>query len=143
MTILVVDASVVVQVILRDPHTDQARALFKQADVRGDEIVAPQLLLFEATNVIRKRIRHDRASLDVGLQLLDDLLALPITPLDPPGLHHRALALAHAHNLGAHDAHYVALADLLGCNVWADDGHLLRAAGRLPFVRWIGEFGAG
>lgn len=105
MSFVVIDASVVFQVLVDERYTSQARALVAKVERGDDEIVAPQLLFFEVTNVIRKRLRRDRLPIGFGLQLLDDLLALPIVPLDPPGLHHRALALAHAHNLGGHDAH--------------------------------------
>jgi len=76
-----------------------------------------------------------------GIASIDDFLLLPITLLDPPGLHHQALTFAAAHSLGAHDAHYVALAYLFGCELWVDDRRMLRAVqGRLPFVKWIGDY---
>ena len=40
----------------------------------------------------------------------------------------------------AYDAQYLALADLLGCELWTADRRLVSAvAGKLPWVRWIGE----
>ncbi len=54
-----------------------------------------------------------------------------------PPLHHDALTLCDAHLLpAAYDAHYVALAQHLGCLFWTDDQRLLRLVGAvLPFVR--------
>jgi predicted nucleic acid-binding protein len=40
----------------------------------------------------------------------------------------------------AYDAQYLALADLLGCELWTADRRLVNAVGgKLPWVRWIGE----
>ena len=55
-----------------------------------------------------------------------------------------ALDIADAYGLpAAYDAHYLALADLLGCEFWTDDRRLLRQVSHdLLFVRWLGDFGA-
>ncbi len=68
-------------------------------------------------------------------------LAFPIEFHNPAGLHHEALVLADALGLPAtYDAHYLALAERVGCEVWTDDQRLLRqVATSLPFVRWIGD----
>jgi len=57
------------------------------------------------------------------------------------GSHFQALALADALDLAAtYDAHYLALAEHLGCELWTDDQRLMRrVASSLPFVRWIGD----
>ena len=59
-------------------------------------------------------------------------------------LYDRPLVLADEHNLpAAYGAHDVALAELLGAALWTADRRPLRAlGGRLPFVRWIAEYGA-
>ena len=46
------------------------------------------------------------------------------------------------HELAAvYDAHYVALAQMLGCSLWTADRNLVNAVQeKLPFVRWIGEY---
>jgi predicted nucleic acid-binding protein len=60
----------------------------------------------------------------------------------PSALYRQALVIADTHQLPAvYDAHYVALAQFLGCALWTDDRRLLRLLdGQLPFVRWIGDF---
>jgi len=106
-------------------------------------MIAPYLISVEVTNIIRKQIRASRLTLRDATAALERFLMLPIERLEPEGLHHRALALTEAHSLGAHDAHYVALAEMYGCDLWVDDERLLRAVrGRLPFVKWLGGYPA-
>jgi predicted nucleic acid-binding protein len=84
---------------------------------------------------------QDGISLTRAAEHLAAFLALPIEFLNPAGLHYQALVLADALGLPAtYDAHYLALAEHFGCELWTDDQRLLRhVAESLPFVRWIGD----
>src|SRR5438094_844573 len=118
-----VDASLAVKWILREERTELARALYRASLRSNEEIIAPPLLPIEVTNILRQRMRaQDELSLEDANALLDAFLALPITFHSPPGLHQRALALAVGFGLpAAYDAHYVALAEHFGCDLWTDD----------------------
>ena len=138
-----VDASLAVKWILEEVHGDRARALYLATVGAGQSIVAPPLLPIEVTNILRQRMRVANGITHVeAARLLTDFLAFAIEIRNFNGLHHRALALADTYGLpAAYDAHYVAVAERLGCELWTDDQRLLRTlAGRLPFVRWIGEY---
>jgi predicted nucleic acid-binding protein len=138
-----VDASVAVKWILPEELSDQARALYR-AHLRAREpIVAPTLLLYEVTNIVRQQLRARRVpSLVAAGRLLDDFLAFAIDFHDPPALHKQALAIADAFDLpAAYDAHYLALAEDFDCEFWTNDQRLLRRVGRsLPYVRWLGDY---
>ena len=138
-----VDASLAAKWILDEEHSDQAKALYR-ATVRATRaIVAPPLLPLEVTNILRRRTRvADGLSLDEATVLLDEFLALPIEIRNPDGLRRRALALAHAFDLpAAYDAHYLALAENLGCELWTDDEQWWRRAEpHVPFVRRLSTF---
>jgi predicted nucleic acid-binding protein len=138
------DSSVAAKWSFVEEHSLQARALLRDALAQQDPIVAPPLLPSEVANVIRQRLRQGQVRLDEARALLAQFLALPISLQAPETLYERALVLADEHNLPAvYDAHYVALAELLGATLWTADRRLLRAlGGRLPFVRWIAEYGA-
>jgi predicted nucleic acid-binding protein len=58
------------------------------------------------------------------------------------GLYDTALVIAEQNHLGAtYDAIYVAVAKSTNDELWTDDRRLLRAlGGRLPFVKWIGDY---
>jgi len=140
MADLVLDASVVVALLFAEPLTPQADLLITDAQRRGLRLNAPHLLPFEVTNAIRRRMRRDGLSLDEALTALNFFLALPIDLIVDHELHRQALRLTQAYGLGGQDAHYVALAQRLGCALWTADERLLRALGdRLPQVRFIGE----
>src|SRR5687768_1648460 len=135
-----VDASVAVKWILEEERSDRADALYDATVDAGQPIVAPPLLPLEVTNILRQRMRAQSGiSLVTATEFLDAFLTLPIKFHNPVGLHYQALVLADALGLpGTYDAHYLALAEHLGCELWTDDQRLLRhVAERLPFVRWI------
>ena len=140
---IVVDASVAAKLVLTDEaHADKAASLARDSASRGEPLVAPPLLPTELTNILRQRMRRVGMPLETARQLLADFLALSITLTAPADLYDRALQLAVQYNLpAAYDAHYLALAQLLGCDLWTDDQRLINAlAGNPPFVQWIGAY---
>lgn len=140
-----VDASVVAKWFLQEEWTSQARALLRETLNADEPIVAPPLLPYEVTNILRLRLRASTPlPLEQALIFLDDFLSVPIELRNPPGLHRCALILADAYGLpAAYDAHYLALAEQLNCTLWTDDRRLLRTlAGRLPYVRPISDYDA-
>ena len=115
-----VDASVAVKWILEEERSDLALALYDAVVQAGQSIVAPPLLPLEMTNILCQRMRaNPEISLTKATEQLDDFLALPIDYHNPMGLQHQALVLADALGLPAtYDAHYLALAEHLGCELW-------------------------
>jgi predicted nucleic acid-binding protein len=126
-----------------EDHTDRALALYNATVDIGESFVAPSLMLFELTNIVRKRMREPGAlSMGEGRALLTRMLAFPIEILSPPGMHQLALGIADAYGLpAAYDAHYVALAQHQNYVFWTADRRLVRQVQPgLPFVRWIGDY---
>ena len=138
-----VDASVAAKWFLQEDLTDQARALLRDTLMADEPIVAPPLLPYEVTNILRQRLRAAASiPLEQSIVHLEDFLSVPIELRNPPGLHRRALILADTYGLpAAYGAHYLALAEHLDCPLWTDDRRLLRIVGdRLLFVRPIGDY---
>ncbi|MBI2330321.1 type II toxin-antitoxin system VapC family toxin [Candidatus Daviesbacteria bacterium] len=143
-----IDASLAAKWVFAEELQQQAEALYQQTIAAGERIVAPPLLPIEVTNIVRQRMRRAKPpgepllSLVEAKQHLDRFLAFLVELQLPPGLHQRALELAHAHGLAAaYDAHYIALAQMLGCEFWTADRNLMRAVQeKLPFVKWIGDY---
>jgi predicted nucleic acid-binding protein len=143
--VICVDATVAAKWLLPEEYSQEALDLVGATVRAGERILGPQLLPVEITNIIRQRMRREHLALDEARRLLARFFTFHVTLRGSDELHDGALRLSVAYDLPAvYDAHYVALAQQLGCDLWTDDRRLLRnLAGRLPFVRWLGDYRAG
>lgn len=141
---IVVDASIAAKWLFPEEHSDKALALVEEALTLGQRIVAPPLLWIEVANILRQRMRSAGLTLAQALGLYDRFQEIPIKGQSPSELSRLALVMADRYRLPAvYDAHYVALAETLGFDLWTDDQRLLRALGhKLPLVKWIGDYQA-
>jgi predicted nucleic acid-binding protein len=109
-----------------------------QAYARGeDEFVAPPLLYPETLSAIRRLAVRGLLSAQEAGALVSDFLALDIPTPTPKRLYQRAydLAARYQHSK-VYDACYLALAELLSCELLTLDQKLYNAvAGDLPWVR--------
>jgi predicted nucleic acid-binding protein len=138
-----VDASLAAKWILEEEESDRARALYRSTLQMGEPIVAPPLLPVEMTNILRQRRRAaDGLTRDEAHDLLEVFLAFPIAVHNPAGLHQQALILADHYTLPAtYDAYYVALAEILHCDLWTADERLLKhLSGKAPFVKALAAY---
>jgi predicted nucleic acid-binding protein len=80
--------------------------------------------------------------LEDALRLMDDVQALPILAMSPPGLHRRAFEIAGQFQVKwIYDAFYVALAEIVGCDLWTADAQLHRDVhAGYPNVRLLSEY---
>ncbi|MBI2857359.1 MAG: type II toxin-antitoxin system VapC family toxin [Chloroflexi bacterium] len=119
---VVIDASLAMKWVLKEPYTAEALALASEWAVTETRPAAPCLLFAEATNVLHRRALLGHISPAQAKELLAGLLDLGIEVRESPRLHVRALELAQQLLTPAvYDAHYLALADILGCDLWTAD----------------------
>jgi len=107
--------------------------------------MAPYLMPVEVANALYKRVMRQEISLQEAAALLDGLLSTRIELHEPAGVHIKAMELAAELKQDAvYDAHYLALAEALNCELWTADERFYRAAtsGHTQ-VRWIGSFTEG
>lgn len=138
-----IDANIVIQLVIEEAYSDQARTLWRTWQNEDYQISAPPLLKYEITSVLRKYVSRGLRTLQESRQALQLALAFNIQYLEPVDFHLRAFELAD--RLGrpaACDTHYLALAEHVGCEFWTADERLVNAVqGVLPWVKWLGQTG--
>ena len=126
---IVCDASVVVALLLdAGPDGVWATSVFADAS-----LAAPNLVMFEASNVIRRHELAGLVSADLAAQAHADLLDLPIEFWPFELLASRVWRLRA--NLSSYDASYVALAELIEASLVTLDSRISRAPGLKCEVR--------
>lgn len=120
---IVVDASVLAPA-LADDNADGDRA---RRRLRGEQLVAPELVDLEVVSTLRRAARAKRLDERRSAQALTDLAALPLRRVSHLPLLGRVWELRD--NLSAYDASYVALAEALNAILVTADGRIKRATG--------------
>ena len=136
-----VDSNLALKLVLVEEDSQLARALWGHFSRQGTEIVAPLLLVYEVTSVLRNEVFAGRLSIERGRRGLDAILDLGIVTDASLEVHEQAWELATTLGLpNAYDAHYLALSQSLGCQFWTTDARLHRAVSRdLPWVMLLGQ----
>jgi predicted nucleic acid-binding protein len=117
--VIVIDASAALSALLNAGPA--RRALTSQ------QLHAPHLIDSEVANGLRRRVATQQLTPDAGWAALDTLRRLGMTRYPVFALLDRVWELRD--NLSAYDASYVALAELLDCDLLTADARLSRAPG--------------
>ncbi|WP_439632807.1 type II toxin-antitoxin system VapC family toxin [Glycocaulis sp.] len=127
---MIVDASALLEVLLRSAAASQLEALMFES---GTSLHAPHLIDIEAAQVIRKFALSGKISPSVGADALADLAGFPLRRYPHDFLLPRIWELRHT--VLAYDASYVALAEVLGMPLLTRDARLAAAASATVSVR--------
>ncbi len=129
---IVVDASVLVDILLRVPAMDAAAyRLF----LSGETLHAPHLLDLEVTQVLRRHEARRQAGTDRCREAFDDLGRIRLFRHPHNVLLARVWALRG--NLTAYDAAYVALAELLAAPLLPRDRRLAASTGHRAQIELV------
>lgn len=120
---IVVDASVLAPAVADDGVDGD----LVRRRVRGEQLVAPELVDLEVLSTLRRAARAGRLDERRSSLALEDLAALPLRRVSHLPLLARVWELRD--NLTAYDAAYIALAEALGCRVLTADGGMGKASG--------------
>jgi len=123
MRLLVVDASALVDLLLRTPR---ASALGPTLTHPEADLHTPALCDIEFVSALRGGLRRDLYSTGRAQEALQDYLDLPLIRHGHQGLVHRCFQLRDV--LSPYDAAYVALAEGLGADLVTADRRLARTA---------------
>jgi predicted nucleic acid-binding protein len=130
---VVLDASAAVALL-----ADAGRAgQWVEASISGAALLAPDLMPFEASNILRRHALAGLLDQSAATLAHADLIALPIDLYPYVGLAQRVWELRS--NFTAYDASYIALAELLTASLVTLDARLSRAPGiRCPVLAYPG-----
>jgi predicted nucleic acid-binding protein len=117
--VIVVDASAALSALLNAGSARSALA--------SEQLHAPHLIDSEVANGLRRMVAAEQLAADSGWTALDVFRRLGMTRYPVFSLLDRVWELRD--NLSAYDASYVALAELLDCNLLTADARLSRAPG--------------
>jgi predicted nucleic acid-binding protein len=120
--VIVVDASALLEVLLRTPAAPQVEERLFAA---GKTLHAPHLIDLEVAQVLRRYVQGEQMSAVRARQALEDLGALRLTRWPHDALLPRIWELRA--NLTAYDAAYVALAEALDAPLVTRDRRLAAA----------------
>ena len=96
---------------------------------QGTRSAAPYFMPVEVANALHRRVVRAEMSVHDGVRLIETLLSSGLELHETPSLHSRTLELASRLKQGAvYDAHYLALAETLDCDLWTADEKFYRAA---------------
>jgi len=141
---VVVDTSIAIKWVLNEPDSDIAQALLVEWIDRGVTILAPSLLAYEVANVLHQNVRRKEITREEAKKALRKVLLseLEIDFSSNLDLGIQALELADQYNLpAAYDAHYLALAEREGCELWTADTRLWNSIkGKFSWARWMGDY---
>ncbi len=121
---IVVDASALLEALLR---TSSGKAVEDRLFAPGETLHAPHLLDVEVAQVIRRYAANGDIDAAFGQQALADVADFALRRYPHDFLLPRIWDLRH--NLTAHDAAYIALAEALDAPLLTRDRHLAAAAG--------------
>ena len=141
---VVVDASLAVKWLVEEDDSDKAHAILQSWVDQGMTRIAPYLMPFEVANALHRRVLRGEMNVVDSQRMIARLLESRLELHQPPNLHVRALQIAsQLKQSAAYDAHYLALAESVNCELWTADERFYRAASpTVDNVRWVGDFSA-
>lgn len=139
---VVIDASLATMWVVPEPYSGQALSLARRWAQEGTRLLAPCLMLAEASNALYKRVMRGEMTLRTARAAFDMILAFAFEIREEPGLQSRAMELARElRRPSTYDCQYLALAEQLDCELWTGDQRFSNAVRRrTPRVKWIGEY---
>ena len=139
MPLRCVDASTVVAWLVPSQRTASLKDVWQAYAQGDDEFIAPPLLPAETLSAIRRLASRGMLSHEEAAGLVTDFLSLSIPTPVPAGLYQRAYTLAtQYHRSTVYDTCYLALAELLSCELLTLDQRLYNAVkDDFPAVRLV------
>lgn len=141
---VVIDTSLAVKWVIHESDSPSAFALLRNWGTNDTILYAPDLLLYEISNVLYQNMQRNKYTVQQARDVLDEIATFKITfiPSNTGYLGKRALEFADQYGLPAsYDAYYLALAERETCELWTADTKLWRAVqGKIDWVRNLQDY---
>ena len=125
----VIDTSALLRLFIPDGPIPEGFETFLRGVERGSNMaIAPELLLVESANVLDRKKKMDEISETESVQLLTDVLSMPIRYFPHGPLIPAAFDLAREHRITLYDAVYLALASEQGAVLFSADRLMQKTA---------------
>jgi len=140
---VVVDASLALKWVIREPDSDNAKMLLKRWNHDRVDLIAPGLFAYEITNILYRRVVTGKIGYEEMEILLKKLFAIGVI-LDfsrYEDISRRAAQFAHRFKLPAtYDAHYLAFSEREKSDYWTADQRLFNTVnGKLSWIHRLDE----
>jgi len=134
-----IDASFLLKIFLPESKSDQVEDLWKRWIEDHIEIVAPTLIIFEVSSVIRNKVYRNILSEEEGEEIIKLLKIPDFSLIYTEELLDIAWEISTALNTPTlYDCFYLALPKLLRIPLWTADKKLYQSAKReFPFVNLL------
>ncbi len=139
-----VDANIIIWSLIPAPLSEQAEIALSRWRREHATLIAPALLAFEVTSVLRRLVYLNEITLEEGEEAFKKFLRLDVRLSHRRDILSLAWRFAKEFNFPrAYDAAYLALAQLYGCEFWTGDKRLYNTVkDELKWVRWLGDISA-
>lgn len=135
--LIVIDASLVLRLLIDEPGSEEAQALWESWKTQRAIVSAPTSLIYEVANGLHQAFRQNVLTERELTAALQAFVHFPVRYHDPLGLVPRAVELSRELGLQAtYDSFYIALAESLQGEFWTGDQKLYNHVHeRIPFVK--------
>lgn len=137
MADVVIDASVLLALVLREQHAETVSGLFAQWGRERAELHAPILARYEIASALTRARVRGLLSAEDATEALEIVAELGVTFSPPPAGTDIIEIAVGLNRHSAYDAAYLALSEKLSAELWTLDGPLARNASGRHRVRLI------
>ncbi len=125
----VIDTSALIRLFIPDGPIPEGFEEFLSGVERGNNTaIAPELLLVESANVLNRKRKMNEITETESIQLLSDVLSMPIRYFSHGPLISVAFDLAIEHGVTLYDAAYLSLASEQGARLFSADAEMNKIA---------------
>lgn len=137
-----VDASLAVRWVVPEDYSEQALDLLAAWGASQTELFAPTHMLYEVNSTLRFLVSQKVISDEIGDGAFSRLRKLRIRLTSRAAIFPLAWKLArHLNQPTTYDTVYLALAQILDCELWTADRKFYNVArSQAPQIKWIGDY---